>query len=113
MKVFLNTFVVCLVLVVESASAEPSWTGGGTEGANAHTISVVDSLHSNNSIYVTLSGFTDNRCSANSNRIHVTSSNQEHFNKLVSIVLSAYHSGSGISFLIDDNCVADRAIVLK
>jgi len=108
-----RTHNIGLILFSGYTHAAPEWTGGYTEGAPGHTVSVIDSLNIGSSSYITLNGFQNSKCTARANRINLTSSNQSHYQSLLSMVLSAYHSGSKVSFLIDDSCNSDRIVLIK
>ena len=76
-----------------------------------HMVKLIDSLTSENESYITLDGFSDPAC--NNNRIHLTSSNSEHYNEMMSLVLSAFHANSKINIYLSSSCKGVRVMLSK
>jgi len=95
--------VIAFLLIGTSKNAysEQGWT-------SYSEIEVLDSLPSERNTFITLKGYSNSICSAN--RIMLTSATDTKFNQLFSIVLSAFHAGAKVSFLLsnDNDCVANR-----
>lgn len=108
-----TVFLLFSIAFCSKSFAENVWTGGVNEGEAGHVISVIDSGEVSNTVLVTLESFSHERYSALSNRIILKSSSAEHSTKLLSFALSAFHSGAKVSFFINENCEAERVILLK
>lgn len=112
MAMFKNLFAFGIMLLSVSSHAANIWTGGVSAGEEAHKISVIDSSGTENTTLITLEGFAHERCAALSNRVILTSTSVAVANNLTSLALSAFHSGTKVSAFINENCEAERIILL-
>jgi hypothetical protein len=114
MKNLVSLLFALVVLVSQSVSAaEPVWVGAMLGGATAKTITKIDTVYTSDSVYISMDGFSHDWCTSTSNRIILTSTDVEQYKQLFSIALSAFHTGSQVSFLIDESCKSSRMMVQK
>ncbi len=105
MKIKLAT-LVCALLISNAVYAEQGWSG-------YHTIDVIDSLPSERAAFISLNNYTNSICSGH--RILLEGATDSKFNQLFSMVLSAFHSGARVNFLLgnDNDCKTHRVLLAK
>ena len=81
------------------------------EWSNPYNVKKIDTLTTGNNAFITLDGFSDPEC--NNNRIHLTSSDSEHFKEMMSLILSAFHANSKINIFTNSSCEGIRVELSK
>ncbi len=94
------------MLSSQTLAAAQGWT-------TSKEILSIDSLPAENSAYISLVDYTNPVCS--SNRVKLVSESPAHFDKMFSMVLSAFHSGAKINFYLynGSNCDSNRVVLSK
>ncbi len=106
MKNIVKVIMVLMFFVSFPSFGESGWSG-------AYKVVLIDTLDESleNKSYISLDGFSNTVC--NKDRILLTSSKADHYKEMMSLVLSAFHSGSKINIYLSSSCNGIRVQLSK